>query len=100
MLKNNEYMMKILFCVFLIAGFNCKHDSQKMSANSNNSSFEIHFLICTDPTAYSFHKDYNNTSSYCNGLKRCIKRGYEVIRLPGDEAKDKRSDPCDFCYGH
>jgi len=81
MLKNNECMMKILFCVCLIAGFNCKHDSQKMSANSNNSSFEIHFLIYTDPIAYSFHKDCFSSSEYCNGLKYCIHRIYDVIRL-------------------
>ncbi len=93
-----DYTIKILFCVCFFTGFACKHDSQKKSSNSNETSSETHFLICTDPTAYSFHKDYNNTSSYCNGLKRCIKRGYEVIR-PEEEAKDKRSDPCDFCYG-
>ena len=76
------------------------NDSQRSGSESSETSTGIYFLICSDPTAYSFHKDYYSTDSYCNGLKHCIKRGYDIIRLSGDEAKDKRSDPCDFCYGH
>lgn len=95
-----DYTIKILFCVCLFTGFACKHDSQKESSNSIDTSSEIHFLICTDPIAHSYHKDYSSSGSYCNGLKRCMQRGYEVIRLPEDEAISKRSDPCNFCYGH
>ncbi len=65
--------------------------------NSNNS--KKYFLICTDPIAYSYHKDYSSINRYCRGLKYCIHRGYDVIRLSEVEAKSKRSDPCDHCYG-
>ncbi|MBK8244228.1 MAG: hypothetical protein IPK88_12445 [Saprospiraceae bacterium] len=86
-------------CLVLVATLSCKIDTYRSEASSTVSSNEVFFLICTDPIAHSFHKDYSSSDSYCNGLKRCMQRGYEVIRLPEEEAKDKRSDPCDFCYG-
>ncbi|MBK6546950.1 MAG: hypothetical protein IPG12_17005 [Saprospiraceae bacterium] len=58
------------------------------------------FLICTDPIAYSHHIDYSNSGKYCHGLRNCIKRGYEVKKLPEEEALKIREDPCDYCYGH
>lgn len=62
---------------------------------------ELYFLICDDPyNAYSHHIDFSDESEYCEGLKECIRRGYEVKRLLEDDARDIRSDPCDFCYGH
>lgn len=64
--------------------------------NLDNS--KKYFLICTDPIAHSFHKDYSSSSEYCNGLKYCIYRGYDVIRLSEEEAKSERSDPCNHCY--
>ncbi len=94
------YLKCFVICLVLVAASNCRNESHRSGSSSAVSSNEVFFLICTDPTAYSFHKDYISTSTYCNGLKRCIKRGYEVIRLPEEEAKSRRSDPCDFCYGH
>lgn len=58
--------------------------------NSKNSEeSKNYFLICTDPIAYSFHKDYSSSRKYCNGLKYCIHIGYDVIRLSEIEAKSK-----------
>jgi len=95
-----RHLFRPIICLTLFVILSCKNDTQRSGSDSNVASTGIYFLICTDPIAHSYHRDYSSTGSYCNGLKRCTKRGYEVIRLPGDEAKEKRSDPCDFCYGH
>ncbi len=89
----------IVICLVLFTTLSCKNDTQRSGSDSRETSTGIYFLICTDPIAHSYHKDYSSSGSYCNGLKRCIHRGYEVIRLPEEEAKSERDDPCDFCYG-
>ncbi|MBK9719192.1 MAG: hypothetical protein IPO85_17070 [Saprospiraceae bacterium] len=95
-----RHLTCLIFGLTLFATLSCKNDTQRSEASSTISSNDIFFLICTDPIAHSYHRDYSSTGSYCNGLKRCIQRRYDVIRLPEDEAKSRRSDPCDFCYGH
>ncbi len=94
-----RHLFRLIICLTLFAIFSCKYDTQRSESDSNVASTGFYFLICTDPLAHSYHRDYSSTGSYCNGLKYCIKRGYEVIRLPDKEAKSKRGDPCDFCYG-
>ncbi len=54
-------------------------------------------LICKGKNAKSYHRDYRNSNEYCRGLKACRA---DIIRLPSPEAKELRSDPCDFCYKH
>lgn len=53
-------------------------------------------LICNGKYSKSYHRDYRNSNQYCRGLKSCRA---EIIRLPSAEAKELRSDPCNFCYG-
>ena len=55
-----------------------------------------YYLICTGKYSKSYHKDYKSPNQYCRGLKACKA---EIKRLPADQAKTKRSDPCDFCFG-
>ena len=87
-----------VICLVLVVTLSCKDDSHRSGSVSMKVSTGIFYLICTDPIAYSYHKDYSSSASYCSGLKRCIHRGYKVIRLPEDEAKSTRVDPCDFCF--
>lgn len=54
------------------------------------------YLICDSPKAYSYHKDYNNPSQYCAGLRNCK---HEILRLSSEETFKVRQDPCDWCYG-
>lgn len=53
-------------------------------------------LICTGEYSKSYHRNYRNSNQYCRGLKSCRA---EIIRLSSAEAKELRSDPCNFCYG-
>lgn len=93
------HLFRLIFWLSLFIAFSCKHETKPSGTSSYTISSSVYFLICTDPIAHSYHRDYSSSDSYCNGLKYCIKRGYEVIRLPDKEAKRKRGDPCDFCYG-
>lgn len=93
-----SHLFRLIICQTLFAFFSCKYDTQRSGSDSNVVSTGFYFLICTDPMAHSYHRDFSNTGSYCIGLKRCLKRGYKVIRLPDIEAKSNRDDPCDFCY--
>lgn len=55
------------------------------------------YLICTGKYSKSYHKDYQDPSQYCKGLRSCRA---DIERLPADEARKFRSDPCDYCFGH
>lgn len=63
---------------------------------SGNTDQEYH-LIFTGKYSKSYHKDYDKPSQYCRGLKDCRA---EIQRLPVDEAKRLRPDPCDYCFVH
>lgn len=80
-------MKTLLILVFLVMG----------STHPRKTINTEYLLICTGKYSKSYHKDYKNTDNYCTGLKSCRA---DVVRLPADEAKAKRSDHCDYCYGH
>jgi hypothetical protein len=68
-----------------------------LAPSSSVDHQEKFYLICTGKYSKSYHKDYQKVSDYCRGLKACRA---EIQRLPADEARRLRSDPCDYCYGH
>lgn len=96
-----QLFMKLLLIILFFSLISCKNEKTNRSNDHRDKEYQSgYFLICTDPIAYSHHIDYSNSGKYCHGLRNCIKRGYEVKKLPEEEALKIREDPCDYCYGH